>query len=114
MKIPTTHSLDMSLRISAIGIIFDHDEYLKEFLFSHKRLEFRTSPEILIKEASEELNRNDRLLFRSAMDIWNNSGGVRLQEILDNLDNEALLRLIGGILKLREIESINDLLSENF
>ena len=94
----------MSLRINSIRIVLDEAPHLMEFLFSHKSAELREKTETLLMQASEEFDRNEELLIRSAMDIWNGSGGLLLNEILDELDSDTLIQLVSGILRLRELE----------
>lgn len=91
-----------ALRASAMGVVLDHDETLLYFVFHHKELRLRDTPDELLKEA-RSFSLADFILIQCCIDLWSGEGNAKLSEILDVLDDDQLLHLIRGILHSREI-----------
>ena len=89
--------------ISSIQILFRHDERLIYFLFSHKNPELRLCTGELLNEA-RDLSRGEYILIQAAIDFWNGTGGFRLGDALNVLDDENVLALVMAMLHQREIK----------
>lgn len=104
-SLTTTGGSDLaqSHLISSILTLFSHDQGLREFFFHHQKLELRDSPEEFLKE-SGCFSRGERILVQIGLDFWNGSGGARISDIVDYLDNENVMAFIRAILRLREMD----------
>ncbi len=100
-------ALELSVLVSAIGIIFNYDEHWLEFFYSHKSGELRLSPEDLLLEAVC-YSGSEQVLIKAALDLWTGEAYTNLAEIIEGLDSEDFQRVMLAILAVREI-SIEDL-----
>ena len=96
MNLQTAH------KISVIQTLFQDDEQLIEFLFSHKCPELRESPRKLLKE-SRSLSYKDQLLIQVAMDIWCEQGGAHLADLLSDWNHEIWINFLQAMAQLHEI-----------
>lgn len=78
-------------------------EYLFGFLFHHQEPRLLDSPPELLNE-SRDLSRGEQILIQIALDFWSGSGGSRINEILEHLDDENVIALIRAILRRREMD----------
>lgn len=88
-----------------ISHLLGSNHALTAFIFEptfHAQL--RASPDAIIFD-SWELNNEQRILIRAALDIWNESGNVFLWEILNGLSHQNLLRLILALISLRDLKT---------
>lgn len=90
------------LKISCIHTLLNSEEFMLQFLLHHKHYGLRLPARKLLIEA-KDLNKEDRLLTRIAIDIWNGKGSVWLTEVLDDMDDENFIRFIKALLQYREI-----------
>lgn len=86
-------------RFQIIEEIFKDYPRLLEFLFHTTKAELRSSPEVIRQEAGC-LSSGERLLIRIAMDIWSESGDVKLLDIL-SLDFKLYERVVFAITRIR-------------
>ena len=98
--------------VSSILHLFCNHEELVPFLFHHQKRELRASPTKLLKEA-RCLSRGERILIQIALDFWSDSGGARISDIVEHLDDENILTVIRGILRIREMDLYVTLTEEN-
>lgn len=101
-------------RLNVISVLLDHEENLLEFLFGHKTYQLRLSGDNLIKEA-KHFNREDLLLIKAALDIWNGSGNLKFSECLKSWDNSYWIKFIRAVTCLIEIHDdlIDALVKDN-
>jgi len=97
MKLKTKTPLEMRTLISRL---LDSDPGITTFLFeSPRQTELRDSPARLL-ENTWELENEDRVLVRAALDLWNGSGQVFLSEAL-TLNEPAFSRLLTALRQTR-------------
>ena len=89
--------------LNAISILFNHDEELLQFFFSHKEPVLRAPARALLTEATR-YPQKDLLLIRVALDYWNRRGYARFPDMLVEWDTEYWLRFIHSISHLEEIK----------
>jgi hypothetical protein len=92
--------------LKCISILFNHDEELLKFFFSHKQPILRMPAKCLMDEASK-FDIKEQLLIRVALDYWNRRGAARLADMLSEWDHEYWLRFLHSVTYLEEVE--NDL-----
>lgn len=68
----------------AVNKLFANCDLLS-FVFSAEHPRLRAEPEVILNEA-RGLSSGERLLVRLALDLWNDSGSVRIQELISRLD----------------------------
>lgn len=66
--------------------LFAAHENLLPFLFYTEAATLRHYPDVLMTQA-KCLSSGEFVLIRLALDIWNDSGGVRISELLNRLDS---------------------------
>jgi len=88
--------------LNAISILFNHDETLKLFFFSHKEPVLRLPAKNMIKEAYS-LPQKDQLLIRVALDYWNRRGYTKLADLLDHFDYETWIQFLHSLATLEEV-----------
>ena len=88
---------------SAIGILFNHDEDLLYFFFSHKERALRIPAKNMVQEASKFVL-SEQLLIRVALDFWNRRGAARLADMVTEWDMEYWIRFIHATTYLHEIK----------
>lgn len=100
--------------LNVIRIMLEHEEDLLEFMFSHKSCQLRVSGNQLIKEA-KPFSREDLLLIKAALDVWDGSGNLRFSECLKSWDYAYWIKFIRAIVFLIEIhdELIDALVKDN-
>jgi hypothetical protein len=97
--------------LKCISILFNHDEELLKFFFSHKQPILRMPAKCLMDEASK-FDIKEQLLIRVALDYWNRRGAARLADMLAEWDHEYWLRFLHSVTYLEEVESdLADLLA---
>lgn len=89
--------------LKCISILFNHDEDMLKFFFSHKEPILRMPAKCLYEEASK-FDPKDQLIIRVALDFWNRRGHTRLPDMLSEWDHEYWLRFLHSMSKLEEIE----------
>ncbi len=94
--------LELSVVRSAIGIIFNHDEYWLGFFYSHKHCELRLSHQELLAEALC-YSPSQQVMIKTALDLWTECGYTNLIELIKDLDHEDLMRAMLALLAVREI-----------
>lgn len=87
--------------LNVISVLFDHDEDLIHFFFSHKEPVLRLPARCLVEEASR-MPISDQLLIRVALDYWNRRGATRLADMLTDWDYEYWLRFLHSVILLEE------------
>lgn len=87
--------------LNAISILFDNDEDLIHFFFSHKEPVLRMPARCLVEEASR-MNIKDQLLIRVALDYWNRRGCARFPDMLSDWDHDYWVRFLHSIIILQE------------
>ena len=90
--------------LKCISILFNHDEELLKFFFSHKQPILRMPAKCLMDEASK-FDIKKQLLIRVALDYWNRRGAARLADMLSEWDHEYWLRFLHSVTYLEEVES---------
>ena len=87
--------------LHAISILFNHDEALLQFFFSHKEPVLRLPAKCLVEEAVK-FPLKEQLLIRVALDYWNRRGSTRLSDMLAEFDHEHWVRFLHSIVFLEE------------
>ena len=90
--------------LKCISILFNHDEELLKFFFSHKQPILRMPAKCLMDEASK-FDIKEQLLIRVALDYWNRRGAARLADMLAERDHDYWLRFLHSVTYLEEVES---------
>ena len=72
-------------------------------MFHHQELRLRDSPAALLKE-SRGYSRGERILIQIGLDFWSGSGGSRVHDIIEHLDDENIFAFIRAILLLRGVD----------
>ena len=89
----------------AISHLFASDHALTAFFFEPTfSANLRAHPNTLIFD-SWDLNNEQRILVRAALDVWNKSGNIFLWEILDGLNHQSLSQLILALISLRDLKA---------
>ena len=84
----------------AMTKLFAAHENLMTFVFEREEPGLRNHPDILIEQA-KGMSSGEYVLVRLALDIWNDSGGVQISELINRLDATnfenamAALRYVG-------------------
>jgi hypothetical protein len=86
-----------------ISVLFNYDEDLLMFFFSHKQPILRTPAKCLLEEASK-FDIKEQLLIRVALDFWNRRGAARLSDMLAEWDAEYWLRFLHAVSLLEEVK----------
>lgn len=89
--------------LQCIKILFNHDEDLTYFFFSHKQPVLRMPARCLVEEAAK-FTQPDQLIIRVALDYWNRRGYARLGDMLSEWDHEYWLRFLHSLILLEEVE----------
>jgi hypothetical protein len=90
--------------LKCICILFNHDEDLIKFFFSHKQPILRMPAKCLLDEASK-FDIKEQLLIRVALDYWNRRGAARLADMLAEWDHDYWVRFLHSVTYLEEVES---------
>lgn len=90
--------------LKCITILFNHNEDLIKFFFSHKQPILRMPARCLLEEAAK-FDIKEQLLIRVALDYWNRRGATRLADMLAEWDHEYWLRFLHSISYLEEVNS---------
>ena len=89
--------------LNSISILFNNDERLLQFFFSHKEPVLRLPARCLVTE-SNGFEHRDQLLVRVALDYWNRRGYAKLNDMLNEWDHEYWLRFLKSISHLEELQ----------
>lgn len=89
--------------LQCISVLFNYDDDLMKFFFSHKEPVLRMPARCLIEEAGK-LEMQDQLLIRVALDYWNRRGYARMADLLAEWDHEHWVRFLTATGKLKECE----------
>jgi len=89
--------------LNAISILFNHDEQLLEFFFSHKEPVLRLPARCLVNE-SQGFEHRDQLLVRVALDYWNRRGCTKVSDMLNEWDYSYWLRFLESLAHLEELK----------
>ena len=88
-----------------ISRLFDSNRAMTTFLFeSSSSVSLREHPDIIVSD-SWELNDEQRILMRAALDIWCSKGNVFLCELLNGLSDQNLSRLIQALTSWRDLKN---------
>lgn len=99
--------------LKCISILFNYDEELIKFFFSHKEPVLRMPARCLVEEAST-LSSADQILIRTALDFWNRRGYARLADMLTDWEHEHWVRFLHSVCLLKEAEGdVIDVLSQH-
>ncbi len=89
--------------LNAISILFNHDEDLIHFFFSHKEPVLRLPARCLVEEAAR-FPLKDQLLIRAALDYWNRRGATKLADMMTDWDHDYWIRFLHSIIVLEELK----------
>lgn len=78
-------SVSDAVLLQAMRKLFTKNPDLLFFVFDTMESKLRRMPEILIRE-TRRFSCIDRLMVRIALDLWNQSAGVALYEVIERLD----------------------------
>ena len=92
---PTDKSL-----LQAICILLDGHSWIRQYLFTDDFSELREDAEILKKNP---FSSGEKLLVTIALDVWNGSGGTRLDEIFHTLDERNYRNLLNAMAFIRSM-----------
>jgi hypothetical protein len=95
----TKASLHGDPRHHAISLLLANDPKLLDFLFNDERSGLALPAEEL-KELSGTLSGGEQILVRTALDLWDESGGVQICDIIYRLDR---IRLHGFLLAIEAL-----------
>jgi len=87
--------------LNCISVLFDYDENLIHFFFSHKEPVLRLPARCLVEEAAK-FPIAEQLLIRVALDFWNRRGAAKLSDMLTDWDHEYWVRFLHSIILLEE------------
>ena len=87
--------------LNVISVLFNYDEDLIHFFFSHKEPVLRLPARCLVEEAAK-FPLNDQLLIRVALDYWNRRGAARLADMLTDWDHDYWVRFLHSVILLEE------------
>lgn len=90
-------------RYEAIRIIFTKHSNLLNFLFDPIKPELRVSPECLLNQ-SKGYSSGEKILIKTALDVWNESGDTRISELLNTLDDDNFSNVLLALSKLRTLD----------
>lgn len=89
--------------LNCISVLFNHDEDLIKFFFSHKEPVLRLPARCLVEEAAR-FPLKEQLLIRAALDYWNRRGATKLADMLTEWDHEYWVRFLHSVILLEEIK----------
>ena len=89
--------------LNSISILFNHDEDLIRFFFSHKEPVLRLPARCLIEEAAR-FPIKDQLLIRVALDYWNRRGAARLADMLTDWEHDHWVRFLQSVIVFQECQ----------
>lgn len=93
--------------METLNIILGNHPEILEFLFEKDRPRLNHEPEILLSR-SAGFSSGQRVLIRTALDLWNGSGEVKLWQIIEDLDANNYKNVIQGLGHLRGIDEDDD------
>ena len=94
------------LLFNAISLLLNHEERLLLFLFDPREPKLRKRAGIL-KEDAWNLETEDQLLVRAALDIWSGSGHLALWECLEQWESIHWIQLIRCLLTLKTLKAVD-------
>ena len=86
----------------SIALLLNDNESLLRFLFDPQEPKLRKRAGIL-KEDSWDLEEEEQLLIRAALDLWSGSGHLALWECLERWDRSSWIQFILCMTELKEI-----------
>jgi hypothetical protein len=98
----TESELSRARKIQTVSILLGFDEDLLRVFFGHKGV--RNFDSSNIKEDAEDYSPRQKLLINAALDFFESSGGVMVDEILYELSDEDVLYFIRALLYFRELD----------
>ncbi len=87
-------------RFAAISRLFTRHSKLLGFFFNIDKPELQWEPEEMLR-IGRGFSSGERLLLRVGLDIWNGSGSVKIEEILDVLDEDNFCKTLEALTILR-------------
>jgi hypothetical protein len=91
--------------LTSISILFNYDEDLIRFFFSHKDPVLRLPARCLIEEASK-FQLKEQVLIRVALDYWNRRGAARLSDMLTEWDSDYWLQFLHSMSHMEENQDL--------
>jgi hypothetical protein len=79
--------------------LFAANSRLLPLVFARDQPRLRDEPENILTQA-RGLSSGEYLLLRLALDLWNDSGSVRIQELISTLDSLNFANAIGALWSL--------------
>ena len=83
-------------QIEAISLALSKHSKLLEFLFEKDRPCLKRTPEELLEDASC-FSSGEQILVRVALDFWSSSGGTKMLELMDTLDQGNFENVLLGL-----------------
>jgi len=90
--------------LKSIGILFNHDEEMMRFFFSHKQPVLRLPARCLVEEATC-FKQSDQILIRIALDYWNRRGYAKFGDMLNEWSHEEWIRFLHSVVTLQECDA---------
>jgi hypothetical protein len=91
-------------RQHAISLIFSNDPDLLDIFYSWDRTDFGWETSAEIARSSGKLQREQAILVRAALDVWNSTGYFRLSEAFESLGSvrsECLMLALDALFQSR-------------
>lgn len=82
-----------------VTALFASNARLLALVFDRDQPRLRDEPENILTQA-RGLSSGEYLLLRLALDLWNDSGDVRIQELISSLDSTNFANAIGALWRL--------------
>ncbi|MBP7859964.1 hypothetical protein KA001_03340 [Patescibacteria group bacterium] len=92
----------LKYQYEAIKIVFGNHKYLLEEFFDSKKPALRHPPDVLLKRMQSG-SRGEFILIKVALDIWSESGGASVNDILNHLDDDNFHNICLAFSKLRKM-----------
>ena len=89
--------------METLNIIFTGHSKLLQFLFDNEAARLREEPECLLAWA-RGFSSSEQILVRIGLDLWNDSGDVKLWHIIESLDDATYENVLLGLRHLRKID----------
>jgi hypothetical protein len=90
--------------LEVLKLVFRNHSKLLTFLFEADHPRLRRDPAALLSEAGA-LSSGERVLVRLALDLWNGNVGVRIWELIEELDESNFDAVLLGLRHLRRNEA---------
>ena len=76
-----------------------------DFLFDTEKPRLRKRAGVL-KEEAWCFDNCEQILIRTGLELWSGSGHVFVWELLENLDDDNLRRVLMAIVEMREVRNV--------